>query len=260
MIREYSEKIRDTKRKKGKEVHRYKRSGNRSKNMERKYVRGNTCDVEQEGARKINIKSRGKVSICKRNNNQERKIKETRMLINEHEYIENEGRVKKKVKKNITIPFRKGPCTRMKSTDRTRCKRTVHIISRRDSVREGPLRIQKSLCGVCRIVYKGNRYRIKCVITKCEMVIDPHKMSTEPMDIPEGGRGGGGKGDGEKGKKNRPSLYVLLNVKMSIKPYVLAQKTQSKPVNVDRCNQRKIWNIYIKCMYKVAVRHDRYGE
>jgi hypothetical protein len=211
-------------------VHRYKKSENRSKSMERKYVRGKTCDVEQEGARKKNIKSRSKVSIWKRNNNQERKIQETRMLINEREYIKNEGRVKKKVKKTITIPFRKGPCTRAKSTDRTRCKSTVHIICRRDCVREGPLRIKQSLCGVCRILYKGNRYRIKWVITKCDMVIDLHKMSTEPMDIPEGGGGGGGKGDGEKGKKSWPSLYVPLYVKMPIKSYMLAQKTQSNPL------------------------------
>ncbi len=260
MIRVYSEKLKDTKRKKCKKVHKYIKSGNRSKNKERKYVRGNTCDVEQEGVRKNNTRSKGKVSICKRNNNQKRKIKTTRMLINEREYTENKGRVKKKIKKNITIPLRKGPWTHAKSTDRTRGKCTVHIISRRDSVREGSPRIKKSLCDVCHIMYKDNRYRIKCVITKCDVVIDLNKMSTEPMDIPEGGGGGGGKGDGEKGKKNSPSLYVPVYGVMPIKSCGIAQKIHSKLANEVRCNQHKIWNINIKCRYKVAVRHDRYGE
>jgi len=94
-------------------------------------------------------------------------------------------------------------------------------------------------------MYKDNRYRIKCVIKKCDVVIDLNKMSTEPMDIPEGGGGGGGKGDGEKGKKNSPIRYV--NV------YLL-------PTNEIRCNKHMIWNVNIIGMYKVAVRHDRYGE
>jgi hypothetical protein len=112
-------------------------------------------------------------------------------------------------------------------------------------VREGSRSIKKSLCDVCRIMYKDNRYRIKCVIKKCDVVIDLNKMSTEPMDIPEGGGGGGGKGDREKGKKNSPSLYVTV--------YLV-------PANEIQCNKHKIWNINIICMYKVAVRHDRYGE
>jgi hypothetical protein len=105
MIRVYSEKLKDTKRKKCKKVHKYIKSGSRSKNRERKYIRGNTCDVEQEGARKNNIKARGKVSICKRINNQKRKIKAMRMLINEREYIEKKGRVKKKIKKKHNNPL-----------------------------------------------------------------------------------------------------------------------------------------------------------
>ncbi len=216
--------------------------------------------MEQEGARKKYIKSRGKVNIWKKNNKQERKIQAMRMSVNEHENIQINGREKKKAKKVITILFRKGSCTRVKSTDSTRCKCTVHIICRRDSVREGPLRIKKSLCVVCRIMYKGNRYSIKCGKTKCDMIVDRYKMSTEPMDIPEGGGGGGGKGDGEKGKKSATSLYVLIYAIMPTKPYVVTLKTQSKPINVKRSTPLKLWNIYKKCTYNVAVRHNRYGE
>jgi hypothetical protein len=245
MIRENRKRIKNTKIKKCRNVYKHTKSGNISKKVKRKYVSVNTCDVELEGARKNNIKARGKVSICKRTNNQQHKIKVMRMVINGGEYIVKKGRENKRIKKNITIPFGKGPCTHVKSTDRTRGKCTVHIISGRDSVREGTRSIEKSLCDVCRIVYIDNRYHIKCVIKKCDVVIDLNKMSTEPMDIPEGGGGGGGKGDGEKGKKNSPSLYM--NV------YLVT-------ANEIRCNKHTIWNISIIGMYKVAVRHDRYGE
>jgi len=245
MKRGYSEKLKNTKRKKCKKVYKHIKSVSKSKNKVSKYVRGNTGDVEQKGARKKNIKAKGKVSICKRKNTQERKTKTMEMVINGRECIEKKGRVNKKIEKIITISVRKGPCTHAKSTDRTRGKCTVHIISRRDSVREGPRSIKKSLCDVRRIMYTDNRYRIKCVIKKCNVVIDPNKMSTEPMDIPEGGGGGGGKGDGEKGKNNSPIRYV--NV------YLL-------PTNEIRCNKHMIWNVNIIGMYKVAVRHDRYGE
>ncbi len=100
MVRGYSEKQKNTKRKKCKKVYKYIKSVSMSKNRVKKYVRDNTCDVEQKGARRKNIKAKGKVCICMKKKTQKHITKTMEMVINGREYIEKKGRVIRKSKKS----------------------------------------------------------------------------------------------------------------------------------------------------------------
>jgi hypothetical protein len=95
------------------------------------------------------------------------------------------------------------------------------------------------------------------------MIIDRYKMSTEPMDIPDGGGGGGGnggKGDGGKGKKSVKRLYESLIVKIPINANVVTSKSMLRYSRVTLKYPSNKQKICKRSEYKVAVRYNRYGE
>jgi hypothetical protein len=92
------------------------------------------------------------------------------------------------------------------------------------------------------------------------MIIDRYKMSTEPMDIPDGGGGNGGKGDGVKGKKSVKRLYESLIVEISINVNVVKSKPMLRYSRVTHKYPSNKQKICKRSEYKVAVSYNRYGE
>jgi hypothetical protein len=255
MILVKSEKIKKNKWNICKGMHKYTKGGNTYITKVSKYVRDSTQSMEHKGERKKYTKPYGKGSMWKKTRKIVYKIQSASMSVNEYEYKLNREEKMKNDKKKKTIPLGMGPHTNMKSTDRTRDKCTVHSITRRDSVWGGPLKREKSLCVVYRVIYIRKRYKIQGGKRKNVMIIDRYKMSTEPMDIPDGGGGNGGKGDGVKGKKSVKCLYEsLINVKVVTSKHMWRY---SRVTLIYPSNKNKICK---RSGYEVAVSYNRYGE
>jgi hypothetical protein len=241
-------------------MHKYIKGGKICNTKVSKYVRDSTQFMEQERERKKYIKPNGKGSIWKKTRKIVYKIQATRMSVNECEYKLKREEIMKNTKKNKTIPLMLGSHIHMKSTDSTRDKCTVHSRTRRDSVWEGPLKREKSLCVVHRIIYIRKRHIIQGGKMKNVMIIDRYKMSTEPMDIPDGGGGNGGKGDGVKGKKSVKRLYESLIVEIPKNTKVVTSKPMLKYSRVTCKYPSKKQKICKRSEYKVVVSYNRYGE
>jgi len=255
MILVKSERITKNKWNICKGMHKYIKGGNIYITKVSKYVRDSTQSMEHKRERKKYTKPYGKGSMWKKTRKIVYKIQSASMSVNEYEYKLNREEKMKNDKKKKTIPLGMGSHTNMKSTDRTRDKCTVHSITRRDSVWGGPLKREKSLCVVYRVIYIRKRYKIQGGKRKNVMIIDRYKMSTEPMDIPDGGGGNGGKGDGVKGKRYVKRLYESLinaNVVSSRHMWRYSRVTLVYPSNKNKMCKRS--------GHEVAVRYNRYGE